>query len=144
MDPVKPSDANTKFIYQRIFTDSDIFDRRILRRATEDIESIEDVINDSGDLVPKNRHLVIDLRYVPDAKDGLQTHYYFVDHDSRTIFFLDTFQAESMTAWWEAPGCNSMKHLGNLPFCVNRLNNLTSSSGIEMEAQYWYAQIPFR
>ena len=39
-----------------------------------------------------------------------------MDHDSRKIFFIDPFQAESMTAWWEARGCNSMKHLGEFPF----------------------------
>jgi len=63
--------------------------------------------------VPKNRHLVINLHYVPDSKDGIETDYYLVDHDRRKIFFLDPFEAESMTAWWEARGCNSMKHLGS-------------------------------
>jgi len=74
---------------------------------------------------------------VPDSKDGIQTDYYFVDHDSRKIFFIDPFQAESMTAWWEARGCNSMKHLGEFRFLCELLNYLTSLSGIEMEAQYW-------
>jgi len=96
--------------------DADIFDERILRRAAEDIERIEEVINEFRDLVPKNRHLVINLRYVPSSKDGIQTEYYFVDHDSRKIFFLDPFQADSMIAWWEALGCNSMGHLGRFLF----------------------------
>jgi len=60
--------------------------------------------------VPKNRYLVVDLHYVPDSKDGIQTDYYLVDHDSRKTFFLDTFQAKSM---WEARGCNSIKRLGS-------------------------------
>jgi len=76
--------------------------------------------------VPKNRHLVVDLRYVPDSKDGIQTDYYLVDHDSRKIFFLDPFEAKSMTAWWEAHGCNSMKHLGS--FIV--LYELAGSSNV--------------
>jgi len=53
---------------------------------------------------------------VPGSKDGIQTEYYFVDHDSRKIFFLDPFQADSMIAWWEALGCNSMGHLGRFLF----------------------------
>ena len=58
----------------------------------------------------------MELHYVPDSKDGIQTDYYFVDHDSRKIFFLVPFRADSMNAWWEAPGCNSMKQLGRFPF----------------------------
>ena len=76
--------------------------------------------------MPKNRHLVIDLYYVPSSKDGIQTDYYLVDHDSRKIFSLDTFQAKSMTTWWEARGCNSIKHLGS--FLV--LYQLAESSNV--------------
>jgi len=106
----------------------------------EDIEYIEQTINQCDqydDPVPKNRHLVIDLHYVPESQDGIQTDYYFVDHDRRKVFFLDPFEAESMDAWWEAPGCNSMKHLGRFHFYANLLNYLKSLLGIEMEAQYW-------
>lgn len=102
-----------KHFLQRIFTDADLFNSRILDRATNDIETIEQFIGQLDEIIPKNRHLVIDLNEVG-QQDNIQTDYYFVNHDTRKVFFLDLFEADSMNEWYEARGCNSMKHLGVL------------------------------
>jgi len=105
--------------YQRICTDADLYDSRILGQIEEDLTTIDNFITSNGLAMPDNSDLVLDIFY-DDSYNFLQTTYYYVDHSSRTIFFLDTYEAASLDAWHEAPGARTKQHLRH-----------------EIEAQYW-------
>jgi len=66
--------------------------------------------------MPDGYHLVIDT--VPEVSaDGvtladLESFYYFVDHNMRSIFHLQPFKAHNLTSWTEAEGCKTLSHIG--------------------------------
>ncbi|CAA7270225.1 unnamed protein product [Cyclocybe aegerita] len=103
---------------KRVYTDADLYDDDILTQAHEDLETMENFISKNHITLPENHDLVIDLRYQEDKT--IATTYYYVDHTSRTIFFLDTYEARNLYACYEILGCKTDSHLGH-----------------EIEAQYW-------
>ncbi|KAJ3516742.1 hypothetical protein NLJ89_g929 [Agrocybe chaxingu] len=103
---------------KRVYTDADLYDENILTQAHEDLETMENFISENHIFLPENHDLVIDLRYQEDGT--IATTYYYVDHTSRTIFFLDTYEAHNLYACYEILGCKTDSHLGH-----------------EIEAQYW-------
>ncbi|KAH9478554.1 hypothetical protein JR316_0009010 [Psilocybe cubensis] len=105
---------------KRIFTDANIYDTVLYQQMLEDISTIEEFISTHGITLPSNCDLALDVTY-NNACQEIQTFYYFVHHPSRSIFFLDNYEAP----WCELKGINSSSHLRE-----------------ELEAQYWlYLQL---
>ncbi|PPQ81490.1 hypothetical protein CVT25_015662 [Psilocybe cyanescens] len=105
---------------KRIFTDANIYDTLIFQQMLEDISTIEEFISTHSITLPRNCDLALDVTY-NNACQEIQTVYYFVHHPSRSIFFLDNYEAP----WCELKGINSSSHLRE-----------------ELEAQYWlYLQL---
>jgi hypothetical protein len=63
-----------------------------------DLDIIENFITNHAISLPKSCQLVFDL-FVTGAT--IETKYYFVNHQMRSIFFLDTFVVEP---WIDTPG----------------------------------------
>ncbi|CAA7270215.1 unnamed protein product [Cyclocybe aegerita] len=101
-----------------VYTDADLLDGRILVQLIEDLETIQQFILNHNLSLPEGCHLVVDLSY---ELDEIKTTYFFVDHHTRSIFFLDIFEAQNLSGWYEAPGSTSQSHLR-----------------LEIEAQYWF------
>ncbi|KAJ3510030.1 hypothetical protein NLJ89_g4899 [Agrocybe chaxingu] len=93
---------------KHVYTDADLLDPRILAQVFEDLETIETFILGNNLSLPAGFHLVIDLYY---ELEEVKTTYFFVDHHTRSIFFLDLFEAQNLSGWYEAPGSTSQSHL---------------------------------
>ncbi|KAF8884897.1 hypothetical protein CPB84DRAFT_1788800 [Gymnopilus junonius] len=104
---------------ERTYTDADLYDPKILNQATKDIATLKTFISTNGITLPPDTDLLIDLYYDDDG--DIMTIYYYVQHSSRSIFFLDTYEASSLGSWSEIQGARTDCHLRH-----------------EIEAQYWY------
>ncbi|KAF8960344.1 hypothetical protein BDZ97DRAFT_1922248 [Flammula alnicola] len=104
---------------KKVYTDADVYDPPILEHMMEVIERLENSIP-IGKSLPDNWVIMIDVGYKKDS-DGFECTYYYVDHDARAIFFLDTFDTVDMDSTWEVRGAKTDLHLG-----------------YEIQAQYWY------
>ncbi|KDR80110.1 hypothetical protein GALMADRAFT_242351 [Galerina marginata CBS 339.88] len=102
-----------------IYADADLYDSKILAQLGQDISTLDNFISAKGITLPEQTDLVLDLRY--DENREIETTYYYANHNSRTIFFFDTFEAKSLDAWHEVPGATRKSHLRH-----------------EIEAQYWF------
>ncbi|KAF9568673.1 hypothetical protein CPC08DRAFT_746116 [Agrocybe pediades] len=105
---------------KRICTDADLHDSKILSQTEENITIIEDFIYENNICMPEDSDLVLDVFYDEETKE-VSTTYYYVHHPTRSIFFLDPYEAESLTAWHEVEGIRTQNHLRH-----------------EIHAQYWY------
>ncbi|KAF9530151.1 hypothetical protein CPB83DRAFT_851059 [Crepidotus variabilis] len=107
---------------KRVYTEADLFNSSIFAQITADITEIEAHVRITGTKLPDRCVMFIDTVHTEDDDfKGYKSSYYFVDHISRSIFFLDEFDANSMSAFYEIWGCKNDIHLGH-----------------EIEAQYWY------
>ncbi|KAF8960343.1 hypothetical protein BDZ97DRAFT_2077571 [Flammula alnicola] len=104
---------------KKVYTDADVYDPPILEQMMEVIERLENSIP-IGKSLPDHWVLMVDVGYKKDS-DGSESTYYYVDHDERAIFFLDTFDTVDMDSTWEVRGAKTDLHLG-----------------YEIQAQYWY------
>ncbi|KAF8966551.1 hypothetical protein BDZ97DRAFT_1917374 [Flammula alnicola] len=104
---------------KKVYTDADIYDPAILEQMMDVIERLENSIP-IGKSLPDKWVVVIDVGYKKDS-GGFESTYYYVDHDERAIFFLDTVDTLDMDFTWEVKGAKTDLHLG-----------------YEMQAQYWY------
>ncbi|KAF9530150.1 hypothetical protein CPB83DRAFT_851058 [Crepidotus variabilis] len=105
---------------KRIYTESDLFDNGIFSQLTDDVAEIERFIDINAVPMPDMCLMFIDTEYSHEDK-GYRSTYLFVDHRTRSVFFLDAFKASTMAAFDEVWGCKTFMHLGH-----------------EIEAQYWY------
>ncbi|KAF9530152.1 hypothetical protein CPB83DRAFT_851060 [Crepidotus variabilis] len=106
-----------------VFTDSDLPDPRILGQINQDADAIlQAYLRDSEARGrPTDWNLVVSCCYDSASRHDIESFYYFVDHESRKLFFLQDFLGSSLgDIWKEAQGCNSLQHLA-----------------YELEAQYW-------
>ncbi|TFK34470.1 hypothetical protein BDQ12DRAFT_738210 [Crucibulum laeve] len=104
---------------KRIFTDANLYDPNLLDHITTDIAIIYDFIRTQSIELAPTVDLVLDLVY--DEEHELIDRYYFADHQSRTIFFLDEIDGYDLPAWHQIEGVTAHSHIGH-----------------EIEAQYWY------
>jgi hypothetical protein len=85
--------------YQRIYTDADLCDPENLVVITESADQIlGDLVNKTRDkniILPSDVELVLEI--VP-QDSGPICGYYFVEHRSRCLFWLDNFDAEAICA----------------------------------------------
>ncbi|KAJ3829533.1 hypothetical protein F5880DRAFT_1521865 [Lentinula raphanica] len=80
---------------------------------------IMDCINDFDDftrsrsiqLTPLRTNIVLSLRSDPDDPNNYACNYYIANHDTRTIFWLDSVDAKTFPVWWEVKGVTSPTHI---------------------------------
>jgi hypothetical protein len=108
LGPRKPG-RYFSFLYQKVFTDADILDSRILEWTTDNLAQIERFLLENNISLPETSFLVIDSYYQEDG--SIESTYYYLDTTSRVIFFLDVYQADDLLTWPEIPGIKSKTHL---------------------------------
>ncbi|KAF9565914.1 hypothetical protein CPC08DRAFT_144078 [Agrocybe pediades] len=105
-------------LIRRVWTDSDIFQHEILAQLKTHLTTIERFISEVG--LPLQQDWDLVLNYFDDGNSSY-TGYYFVDHTTHKVFFLDDYKADGLDALYAAPGAESECHIG-----------------YEIEAQYWF------
>ena len=96
-------------LFQRIFTDVDLYDPASRQTIDLHIKIIEEFIDSNHISIPDKTDLVLDINL--DTDGTYVTDYYFANHQLRIIFFLDHFSSESIPNWEEIKGVNSGRHL---------------------------------
>src|SRR6266436_2159485 len=89
--------TTTCIIFQRIYTDADLYDPGDLAIVSESADQIladlENKAREEGVVLPPDIELVLEIV----QQDGVSIcGYYFVDHSSRCLFWLEQFDAEKM------------------------------------------------
>lgn len=83
-------------VRQRVYTDANIYDVKVLDQAMDDISIITDFFSKNAIPLPEGADLVIGI------PDDTQTNYYFANHETRSIFFLDTYETNDTSI--DSPG----------------------------------------
>ena len=92
---------------QRIFTESDICDSKLYKEIEYGIKVLFDWLK-PNELDMDQLDLVIERRF--NDNDDIVFWYYFVNHQSRCIFWLDDFDAEEVLL--DCQGVRSLSHKG--------------------------------
>ncbi|KAF8190440.1 hypothetical protein BJ912DRAFT_965115 [Pholiota molesta] len=109
VEHVHPEGGRYFFLKEkRVYTDANVYDVKILDQAMDDISIITDFFSKNAIPLPEGADLVIDIQ------DDTQTNYYFANHETRSIFFLDTYETNDISI--DSPG--RLRH--------------------HIELQYWY------
>ncbi|PPQ72727.1 hypothetical protein CVT24_012561 [Panaeolus cyanescens] len=95
---------------KKMYTDANLFDGPTMDYVEETYAQIYDYIKHRK--MPHRYNIVLDVTYYEDLKCFV-SDYYFVDHTSRTVFWIDEFHADTLDTWG-------------------------SVSGRELGAQYWH------
>ena len=90
---------------QKVYTDADLFDPKILRQANEDITTIQNCLRNNHIDLSDSTILVLDVFYVgvegeeesgnPQTRNfdkDIQTTYHLADHDKRVVFSWTTLK----------------------------------------------------
>ncbi|KAF9554524.1 hypothetical protein CPC08DRAFT_766641 [Agrocybe pediades] len=93
---------------------------KILSQVEENITIIENFISGNNIRIPEDSDLFLDVYHDEETKE-LVTTYHFVHHPTRTIFFLDPYEAENMICWYEVIGVRTQNHIRH-----------------EIHSQYWF------
>ena len=112
---------------QKVYTDANLFDSEILRRANEDITTIQNCLRNNHIHLSDSTVLVLDVFYAVAEAEGeeepgkpkvkntgnmvIQTIYHFADHEQRVVFFLDNFEASDLGGCSEISNVTSEAHL---------------------------------
>ncbi|RXW22048.1 hypothetical protein EST38_g3802 [Candolleomyces aberdarensis] len=100
-------------------TEANLYDDVYYRKITSDIATLEGFIRAKNLKMPENYTLAMDLNMQPNKE--IYTDYYYADHDSKIVFFLDEVEAQTnLPVWSQLKGVTSTAHLKH-----------------EIEAQYW-------
>jgi len=86
----------------------DLHDELFRNRITQVISKIDLFMKKHYIQIPGKNDLVLDLNWVEDC---YVAHYYFADHESRIVFFLDEFLSDNLPHWTEIKGVSSGTHL---------------------------------
>lgn len=118
----------------------DLHDPARLRRITGLISIINLFIIKHHIRVPEKTDLVLDIVFDKEI-NKYDNIYYFADHESRIVFFLDEFSTDNLPHWSEIDGVNSGLHL-RMSSLSERSNDTSllihiPDSGQAMEIQYW-------
>jgi len=109
-----------KVMTQKVYTDADLFDPKILRQASEDITTIQNCLNNNHIHLSDSIVLVLDVFYAeaegeepgrPSNNKSIQTIYHLADHQQRVIFFLDDVEASDLHGCYEIQNVTSETHL---------------------------------
>ena len=123
-------------LFQRIFTDVDLYDSASRRRIDLHIEIIEEFIDSYHISIPAKTDLVLDINL--DTDGAYVTDYYFANHQLRIIFFLDHFSSDFLPNWGEIKGVSSGRHLRMSSLCYLFLN---ASSHLHLQDMKWKLSI---
>ncbi|KAF7301304.1 hypothetical protein MIND_00695400 [Mycena indigotica] len=104
---------------QRVFTDADLFDPEALEWINRQMKTILDFLRARNITPEEHVDLVLDEYFYSDDSRGCQ--YYFVNHSSRCIFWMDSVNSELFEVAKEVNGISSASHIRHI-----------------LEAQYWY------
>ncbi|KAK7017521.1 hypothetical protein VNI00_018600 [Paramarasmius palmivorus] len=110
------------FMYEpkRLYTDANIYDDSILSHMNSLIGQYDQYIHRHNIHLSSHVNVVFDLSI--DSEEEVRCKYYLVDHSTRMIFWLDTFELNESTlyAWSEVKGVTEVAHIRHV-----------------IEAQYW-------
>ncbi|KAK0459284.1 uncharacterized protein EV420DRAFT_313641 [Desarmillaria tabescens] len=105
---------------KRTFTGVDLCDQEKLQTTMKYMDNIYEFIHAYNITMPANADLVFELVRDPDTGEQCCA-YYFASHDTRSVFWLDDFNAAYFNIWDGVKGVTEPSHVG-----------------LEIEAQYWY------
>ncbi|KAF9262575.1 hypothetical protein L218DRAFT_903499 [Marasmius fiardii PR-910] len=110
------------FLYEpkRIYTDADVYNPSVLKHATRLIKEFDDYTRERHITLTMNMNIVFDMFYDP-AEETCPCRYYIADHATRSVFWLDRFDADQLEVWGEVKGVTELAHIGHA-----------------IESQYWY------
>ncbi len=91
-------------------TEAYLYDKDIYQHLHRHLSKIESFIERTGlQNILKSHDLVLDL--VPRGESDYYCGYYFVNHEERSIFWLQQYDAARLAAWDPAEGHKSKLHL---------------------------------
>ncbi|KAF7325825.1 hypothetical protein MKEN_00433200 [Mycena kentingensis (nom. inval.)] len=105
---------------KRVYTDSNLFNPSVLDFMERNMNVILDFLRAKNVELFDNVDLVLDEYFFSD--DSLGCQYYFVNHSSRCIFWMDHANSELFDVSEELNGITSASHIRHI-----------------LEAQYWYS-----
>ncbi|KAJ8095951.1 hypothetical protein PM082_015172 [Marasmius tenuissimus] len=105
---------------KRIYTEADIYNPKILRHAKRLINEFDEYTRTRNLTLSSQMNLTLDMFY-EEEDDTCPSRYYIADHASRTVFWLDRFDADQMHVWSVVKGVTEITHIRHA-----------------IEAQYWY------
>jgi len=126
-------------VWQRIYTDANLYDPEeltvIAESANQILTDLKNKAVDDNVMLPTDVELVLEI--IPQGPEKI-CGYYFVNHNSRCLFWLEEFDAEQI--------CNDIKvvvslsHLRKSGFELNSVmyNCEFFCVGYEIESQYWW------
>ncbi|KAF9467789.1 hypothetical protein BDZ94DRAFT_1247715 [Collybia nuda] len=104
---------------RRVFTEADMYDNASRSTIHSNLNDIDDFLRAHNIQRSSGDDLVLELTKQDDGK--FATSYYFANHETRTIYFLDEFDASNLPVWPEVQGVTSPTHIKH-----------------EIEVQYWH------
>ncbi|KAF9007837.1 hypothetical protein BDQ17DRAFT_1237536 [Cyathus striatus] len=99
---------------KRVYTDANLYDDIILFLVNKSIDQIYQFLDSNSIVLSPMADLVLDLI-------DNQIQYYFADHRSRTVFYLDKMKTSDFPSWYEVQGASSLSHFRYL-----------------VESEYWW------
>ncbi|KAJ3766079.1 hypothetical protein FB446DRAFT_827738 [Lentinula raphanica] len=94
------------------YTESDLMDDLTRTRIMDCINDFDDFTRSrSIPLTPPRINTVLSLRIDPDDPDNYTCEYYIANHDTRTVFWLDSVDAKTFPVWWQVKGVTSPTHI---------------------------------
>ncbi|KAK7026841.1 hypothetical protein VNI00_015383 [Paramarasmius palmivorus] len=101
------------FMYEpkRLYTDANIYDSTILSHMSSFIWEYDQYIHRHNVHLSPHVNVVFDLSI--DSEEEVRCKYYLVDHSTRMVFWLDTFELNESTlyAWSEVKGVTEVAHI---------------------------------
>ncbi|KAJ3901872.1 hypothetical protein F5879DRAFT_806447, partial [Lentinula edodes] len=101
------------YVYQngRYYTDANIMDSLTKDRIMVCISDFDDFIRSRGIQLSSRANTVLNLRIDEGRTDKYTCEYYIANHATRSVFWLDTVDADSFSVWWEVKGVTSSTHI---------------------------------
>jgi len=122
---------------KRLFTDTDMHDP-VLREEMEDFyHYMQRILDHDGVVIPsKNYDLTLDI-IMPSEDGRIQWSYYYACHETRCLFWLDTYDVNHMIS--EVFGVKSPAHVSasQISSSIYSPFPLTWCAEHRLEALYW-------
>lgn len=101
------------------------------------ISDFDDFIRSRGIQLSSRANTVLNLRIDEGKTDKYTCEYYIANHATRSVFWLDTVDADSFSVWWEVKGVTSSTHIGKI-FSLAQCLTLRISIEHAVASLYWY------
>ncbi|KAF9444237.1 hypothetical protein P691DRAFT_786995 [Macrolepiota fuliginosa MF-IS2] len=107
---------------KRVITEAYLYDPDVLKEIVRHLSKIESFMERMNlHNILGHHDLVLDLSPIVSERGGYVCGYYFVNHEERSIFWLQAYPASALVVWMPEYGHKSKLHLKH-----------------EIEAQYWF------